>query len=145
MHGLLSGHMTSRGLLRSALVLTGWVVVVALLLLPYAIRHTGSAGPLGLAAAGAICLFAGLAAEAFSLVVSRGGTPLAGLLGGIAFRMLPPLAVCLVLAVQGADGRRHLAFVCYLLAFYMVTLALETWLAVKRASGSSADLNHGTH
>ncbi len=50
----------------------------------------------------------------------------------MAIRMVPPLAICVVLAAQGADGREHLAFIGYLLAFYLVTLAVETWLAVKR-------------
>jgi hypothetical protein len=145
MHGLISGQMTSRGFLRSAFVLCSSVLLVALLITPYSVRQTGSAGVLGLAGAGAICLFAGLAADAFGIAMSRSGTPLAGLLGGIAFRMLPPLTICLVLAAQGAHGRRHLAFVGYLLAFYMVTLALETWLAVKRVSEAPTNLNHKTH
>ena len=145
MYGPISLQMTSRGFLRSAFVLTSSVVVVAFLLLPYAVGQAGSAGPLGVVAAGAICLVAGLVAEALSLVMSRSGTPLAGLLSGIALRMAPPLVVCLILAAQGADGRRHLAFVCYLLAFYMVTLAVETWLAVKRVSHTPTDLNRGAH
>ena len=43
------------------------------------------------------------------------------------------LAVCIGLAAFGQSGRQHLAFIGYLLTFYLVTLALETWLAVKRA------------
>ena len=144
MGGLIMGQTTGRGFVRSALVLTASIAAVALVMLPYAMGQAGSAGPIGLAAAAAICLLSGWAGEALACLFARRGAPLAGLLAGMAARLAPPLGVCLILAAQGVDGRRHLAFVCYLLAFYLVTLALETWLAVKRVNPPSADLNHGT-
>jgi hypothetical protein len=56
--------------------------------------------------------------------------------------MVPPLGICLVLAAQGARGRDHLAFLCYLMSFYFVMLALETWLTVKRVARASSDLSY---
>ena len=56
-------------------------------------------------------------------------------------RMILPLGVCVAPRwPSGQSGRQHLAFIGYLLAFYIVTLALETWLAVKRTSGHSPTL-----
>ena len=134
--------MTTRGsFLRSALVLAGCVLVVVLLILPFSVGRSGTSGPAGLAMAAAICLLAGWAAEALACFVLPARTPLASLLAGMAIRMLPPLAVCCVLAALGANGRHHLAFVCYLLTFYLLTLALETWLAVGRVARWPSDTN----
>jgi hypothetical protein len=89
---------------------------------------------LGVVVAAVICLLSGLASEAFAATSWRNGSPLLAMLVGMAARMVPPLVICLALAAQGAQGRRHLAFVGYLLAFYFATLAFETWLAVKRVA-----------
>jgi len=144
MHRLTSGQTASRGFERSALVLSALIAVVALALLPYAMRHSGSASPAGVAAAAAISLVSAWASAGMGFIFGRTGTPLVGLLMGMAARMAPPLIICVVLASQGADGRRHLAFICYLLCFYLVALAAETCLAVKRVHYTTPDLNHGT-
>jgi hypothetical protein len=115
------------------------MVGVGLLLLPVAVRQEGSGSAFGLLAAGGICLVAAYLAEAFSCLLTRTGPPLAAMLVSMAVRFTPPLLVCFYLAATGASGRQHLPFVCYLLAFYLVTLAVETWLAVSRVSQRSAD------
>ena len=56
-------------------------------------------------------------------------------------RMFVPLGVCVAILATGQDGRDHLPFIVYLLTFYMVTLGLETWLAVKRSSGPPKNSN----
>ena len=142
MGGLQRGPTTSRGFVRSALALTAVIAFTGLIFLPYAMRQSGTAGPAGLAGAAAICLVAGWASEGLGCLSIRMGAPLAGLAMGTAARLAPPLVICLVLAAQGADGRQHLAFVCYLLTFYLVMLAVETWLAVKRVGHTPSDLNH---
>lgn len=117
---------------RSSLLLAGSVLLGGLALAPFAINKSGSAGIGGLALAGAICLAAGLVSEGIAHLLGRCVSPLATMLLGMTVRMLPPLGICLYLAAQGARGREHLAFIVYLLAFYLVTLALETWLSVRR-------------
>jgi hypothetical protein len=118
-------------------MLLACVLAVALVLLPYSINQVGSAGPFGLAAVAGICLVSGLAAEAISYTLARSATPLFGQLSGMMVRMLLPLFVCLILVLQGFSGRENLAFVCYLLAFYMSSLGAETRLAVKRVAVNS--------
>jgi hypothetical protein len=137
MRGATSGQTTNYGFLRSALMLAACVFAVALAMMPIAIRQLGSAGPLGLGIAAAICLLSGLLAECLGYILTRTWSPLAGQLSGMTIRMMLPLAVCLTLALEGFSGRENLAFVCYLLAFYIATLVLETWLAVKRVAGPS--------
>jgi hypothetical protein len=122
---------------RSATTLFACIFAAALLLMPLAWNHSGSSGPAGLAAAGAICLISGLAAEALVGAIGQ-SSPLGATLLGLMLRMFAPLAVCVVILATGQSGREHLHFIGYPLTFYMLTLALETWLAVKRASAAGA-------
>jgi hypothetical protein len=140
MHGLTNGQLKRQGFVRSALFVTACVFVVALLLMPIAATQTGTGGLLGLLATAAICLLSAYVAEGINCVLSRAGSHLAAMLFSMAVRFTPPLAVCFVLAATGASGRQHLAFVFYLLAFYLATLAVETWLAVQRVSDQSPNL-----
>ena len=119
-------------------MLTGSVLVVALMLAPFAAVRTGSGGLGGLALAAAICLLAGWAAESFACILQNRVMPLALMLLGMTLRMVPPLGVCVALAAQGISGRAHLAFIFYLLAFYLLTLALETWLTVSRVAATNS-------
>jgi hypothetical protein len=144
MHGLASGQTRRGSFGRSALALSVLIGAVALLFLPYAMLHSGSTGPWGVAVAAAITLVSAWASEGLAFASRRSGGPLAGLLMGMITRMAPPMVVCIVLAAQGVDSRRHLPFICYLLVFYLATLALETWLAVQRVPHTTPDLNHGT-
>jgi len=133
----IAGQDKIPGFVRPAIALLTCIAVVALALVPIAIRGEGSAGLGGLAVAAAICLAAGFAAEGISNVLARLGTPLAAAMVGMGVRMLPPLVLCVGLAATGESGRSHLAFIVYLLAFYFATLATETWFAVKRVAAIS--------
>lgn len=145
MPGSKSGQNTTSDFLRSASLLIACIFVVALLLTPFALRNTGSAGLSGLATAAAVCLFAGFGAEAISTVLARLGSPLAGAMLGMGIRMLPPLILCLGLALTGQSGREHLPFVFYLLTFYFATLVMETRLAVKRVAEVQIALRSSRH
>jgi hypothetical protein len=128
---------TRTSILRSSLLLAGCVGFVALLLAPFAMQGTGSAGFGGLAVAAAICLLAGLVAEFAAFLLGSNTSPLVTMLLGMGIRMTPPMGIVLAIAMQGASGRQYMAFICYLLAFYLATLALETWLTVSRVTHSS--------
>jgi hypothetical protein len=132
----------SRDFVRSALILAACIVAVAAILfaVSQALALTGSGGVQGIAIAAAICFLSGIAAEAIGANSHRIGA-VAALLAGIGLRLAPPMVICLLLAVLGADGRQHFAFVCYLLAFYLVTLVLETTFAVQRAAASDMNRN----
>jgi hypothetical protein len=138
MRGLSNEQVTRHGFVRSALLVAAAVLAVGLLLAPFAARQTDMNGILGLALAGAICLVAACLAEGVGCALSRTGSHLAAMLFSMALRFIPPLAVCFVLAASGAGGQQHFAFVCYLLILYLATLAVETWLAVKRVKVASS-------
>jgi hypothetical protein len=143
MHGLSAGQ-TADSFLRSTAMLAASTATIGLVCLPFAIGQSGSGGPIGLTGAAAVCFICGIVSEGISLVMLRAGAPLIAMLLGMAVRMAPPLVICLVFAAQGAHGRQHLAFIFYLLAFYCATLAVETWLAVARASKGSPSLPEET-
>lgn len=130
-----SGLAISRSLMQSALTITVAVLCAAIILLPFAIGQAGSGGPLGLAAATAICLTSALLSEFIAGLLYSLGSPLAALLVGMAVRIIPILSACLVFAALGFRGREHLSLIGYFLAFYFVTLVIETCLAVMRVAG----------
>jgi hypothetical protein len=130
-----------RGFLQPALALAGVLFVVALLLLPFAIGKAGSAGIGGLAVAGFVCLVAGSVAEVVAFALEGRVAPVSIMLLGMGVRVLPPMAICVGLLATGQSGRDHLSFIGYLLAFYLTTLAMETYSAVKRLNTTSSQLN----
>lgn len=134
-----------RGFLHPALLLAGILFAVALLLMPFAIGRAGSGGVAGLAVAGIVCLLAGWLAEGVGAVLAERVAPVGVMLLGMGIRVVPPMALCIGLLASGQSGRDHLAFIIYLLTFYLVTLALETYAAVRRLGHSPSKLNHGAH
>ncbi len=138
MHGLTSGPATHHSFLRTAIMLSACILVVALVIAPFSLMQTGSNGPVGLAVAAAICLLSGLAAE--TVAASMGAaSPLGSMLMGMFIRFFVPLGVCVAILASGQNPRSHLPFIGYLLTFYMVTLGIETWLAMKRLTAPSPD------
>jgi hypothetical protein len=144
MHGLTSGPGTVHSFVRSAILLAACILALALLLLPVALRQRGSGGPMGLIIAAAICLVSGMLSELIAAALFARATPLGATLAGMAVRMILPLGLCVALVATGQSGRQHLAFIGYLLTFYVVTLVLETWLAVKRTSDHSTSLRQNS-
>jgi hypothetical protein len=120
-------------LARSSLLLAAGIVSTTLLLMPVAFGRDGTNGPTGVLAAASIVLVSGWFVELLGFLF-RGSNSIAGALLGMAIRMLPPLAVCAMLAAKGAHGREYLPFIGYLLTLYLVALAVETWLAVRRTA-----------
>jgi hypothetical protein len=112
------------------LLLVGTIVALFVVVQPVALWQQGIQGVLESAAAGLLCLLPAIAGLGVSCRLV--GTPhaLTALILAMAFRMLPPLVVCLLLATQGV-GSDFLPFVCYLLLFYAATLAIETYLFVQ--------------
>jgi len=116
--------------LRSATWLIGACGTLLALLLPIALWNGGATGALEVIVAAAICLLPGLVALWFSTQITGTNQVLFGLLFSMGLRILPPLVICLALSLR-STGDEYFSFICYLLLFYMVTLALETYLSVR--------------
>lgn len=135
---------TQQSFFRSAFWLALCVVTTAMLMLPVAWTRSGLNGPLGLLGAAVLVLLCGWAAEAVAWALGREKSP-AGALLGMAVRMLPPLGLCAILAAQGAKGREFLPFIGYLLVLYLVTLALETCISVRRIAAQASGVAKPIH
>ena len=120
---------SDHGMLRNTALLTAAQLGVLCLILPIALWQQGNLGFLQCMAAWLLGWVPSLAALAISHRFL--GTPqaLLAILGGMALRAVPPLVVCLFLAMKGS-GQQWFHFICYLLVFYMVALAVETYLSV---------------
>jgi hypothetical protein len=128
------------GVARSVGILVLAVVGASLVIIPLANMVDSQDGVRQACNAAAICTVSGVAALLMGIVCTRIGNPLAGILGAMALRMAPPLLVCLVLAVRENNVDRTV-FVFSLLAYYITTLAVETWLTVSanRSANSIGD------
>lgn len=108
------------------------------LLLPCVLYLQGLDRFLEAGAAAILCTSAGMVALAVTSWQTRQQQPLTGMLLAMVLRILPPLTICLLLAIQG-EGRQFISFISYLLLFYLVTLAIETYLSVKLVNQIQAD------
>jgi hypothetical protein len=108
-----------------ASILLGYVVIS-----PVAAWTQGTPGLWSAAVAALICLVAGIMALGLVERLSA-RNPLASVLGGMTLRMIVPLLA--VAAVYWWDGPlAEAGMVFFVLAFYMIMLAAETYLAVRR-------------
>ena len=117
-------------LLLACAVLAAVVVPLAAVLGAFAFARSGLIGLGAAAIAGAVCwLSASLALTAVYLGQEI-RNPIAGILGGMIFRMGLPLAV--VLAIQRAQGPlADAGFLWMILGLYAVALVVETWLSLR--------------
>ncbi|MDZ4656808.1 MAG: hypothetical protein SH868_04420 [Bythopirellula sp.] len=118
----------------SSLVACAMILILALLgftllCLPLAFWLGGNSVTALLAATG-VCITPGLAALAISHHFSATGQPLPGMLLAMGCRLLPPLVVCLWLALNQSAAQGQV-FAGFLIVAYLVSLAVETYLSVR--------------
>ncbi|MCA9229958.1 MAG: hypothetical protein KDA57_04850 [Planctomycetales bacterium] len=116
--------------LRYALWLACAVLVLLLLLMPFAHWQDGSHGLLQVAAAAVTCLLPGTLALWISSRKVEPTWVLFGIVASMGLRLLPPLVICLVISLK-ATGADYFNFICYLLLFYFATLAFETYSSIR--------------
>ncbi len=124
-----TSKLSSGRLAPNSAVLASALILVLMLTLPVAYWLQGVRGLIECSVASLLCLLPSLLALAVSHRFL--GTPhaMGAILSGMALRSMPPLLVCLVLALK-TTGLEKMHFVSYLLLFYMVALAVETFLSV---------------
>ena len=126
------------GLVAQALLLLGSVVVAYLLLLPLACAASGADGLIASGIAAGICWFGSFGALVASQALTGPALMVVGVTLGMFLRMAVPLIFCLIIYLQpSALTRAGLVF--YVLAFYMVTLAVDAAIAGLRIARADAD------
>lgn len=115
------------------------IVAVSVLVGPLAYMAEGPAGVMWALAAAVLCLTCGFAAIALREWFTSQNNPLAGLLGSMGVRFLPPLVLCLLIAIQ-QTGSGYFVFVGSLLVNYLVVLVVESWLAIRDSQSNQSCL-----
>ena len=117
------------------MLLVGAVILLYLAVTPLIIWLQGVAGLQPAATAALVSLLAGVAVLAVSHQSGLRKRPLVAMLLATALRMIPLLTIGVVVALT-RDKSEHLGFVGYLVFFYIVTLAVETYVSVQLARSS---------
>jgi hypothetical protein len=117
-----------------AMILIATLLAFTLICLPIAI-WVGGSGVMALLSATGVCLTPGLAALAVSHHFSTTGRQLPGMLLAMGCRLLPPLVICLWLALNKSAPQGQV-FAGFLIAAYLVSLAVETFLSIRAISQS---------
>ena len=125
----ITATLRNRGLLTSQIALALAVVAMGAAVGAIAWWVAGSSGVAAAGLAGATCWLGAAGALETATLLARRGHGLAGLLAGMAIRMGVPLAMALILFVRGGPLVEG-GLLYYFLAFYPLTLAVETALCV---------------
>lgn len=126
------------GLRHPVLVLTSALLVVGTVVAAVGYAVSGWVGVGSAALALAISLFSGLMALALSVWCRSPELVVYQVLLGMLPRMGIPLGACMIVMLQGGPLAQA-GFVFYIMAFYFVTLALETFLVVGGLERSPAE------
>ena len=120
------------GFLSCALMLSVAIALFYLGFIPLVVWWHGASGLQPAGAAALLSLLVGLAVLAINHHPSLRQRPLVAMLAAMSVRMLPLLSVSLVVAVR-EDKSEYFGFIAYLVVFYLVTLAIETFISVQLA------------
>jgi len=96
----------------------------------YAYSTNGSAGILAALVACSICLLCGILALCITAISQKLGQGVQGILGAMLVRMSVPLLALLALPKIGGPFAKS-GITGMLMAYYLVTLAVETWLSLR--------------
>lgn len=129
------------GLTASAMVLVAVLVAFTLACLPIAL-WVGNSGVAVLLSATGICVGSGVAALAISHYFMATGRQLVGMLLAMFCRLLPPLVVCLWLAMNKSAPESRV-FAGFLIAAYLVSLAAETFLSIRSMPQAPQSVHSG--
>lgn len=125
---------SDNSLVACAMILILSLVGFTLLCLPLAIWIGGN-GVEALLSATGVCITPGLAALTISHYFAQRGQQMAGVLLAMGCRLLPPLVMCMWLALQ-KNGPQGQVFAGFLIMAYLVSLAVETFLSVRSITPS---------
>lgn len=118
-----------------AMWLMGSVACLYLLLAPLAYLLHGTDALLASAVAAGICLFASFGALVAMQVLKGPAMMFGGVVLGMFSRMVVPLVFCFIVYLQPSLLTRA-GLVFYVLAFYMVTLAVDAAITALRVSSA---------
>ncbi len=125
-----------------AAILVGWFVAAGGVLAPAAYLVRGPVGLMGVGAAWAVCLVSGLLALLPAELFRHPDLAVPRVLLGMFPRMGLPLAACMLVYLRKGMLAES-GFVYYIIAFYFVTLAVETVLLAGHLSAKPKETHAG--
>jgi hypothetical protein len=109
-----------------------WLTVVCLVLAPLVWALQGSIGLVAIVTAAFICGASSVGAQLIAVLLV-GSSPVHSVMIAMLLRMVPPLALCAAVGLRRGP-LTDAGIVFYMIGFYLVTLAVDTWLSVRRIS-----------
>lgn len=144
--GLWTARVCSKGVLPCVLLLLGAVTLFYVALAPAVLWLHGIAGLRPAATAALVSMLVGVVVLAVTHQPALRKRPLVSLLLATSLRMVPLLAIVVVVALpydeRAYDERGHFDFACYMVLFYIATLAVETYASVQLAQLAQNPLPH---
>lgn len=119
---------------RCALLVTLTALLLAAVA-PFAWQLNGREGLIAACLGAGICLFASAGAIAMSELFRGPHNALAAVLSGMLVRMAVPLIFVMIVYLR-SNVLAEAGLVFYVLLFYLVTLAVETWMALAQVEMS---------
>jgi hypothetical protein len=110
-----------------------WLTVVCLILAPLVWALQGNIGVVALVAAAFFCGASAIGAQLIAVLLVGSANPVHAVMIAMLLRMVPPLALCAVVGLRRGP-LTDAGIVFYMIGFYLVTLAVDTWLSVRRIS-----------
>jgi hypothetical protein len=137
-----NGHDTSTSSdclvswVRHARAVALWMTASYLVVAPLVFALQGQDGLVAAGIAALVCAAATISAQFTAIWLAGAGQPFHATLIAMLLRMAPPLVFCMAIGFRRGP-LTDAGAVFYVIGFYMVTLAVDTWLSVGRISLAS--------
>lgn len=110
-----------------------WLTAICLVLAPLVWALQGSAGIVALVTAALFCGASASGAQLIAVLLVGSAYPIHAVMIAMLLRMVPPLALCAAVGLRRGP-LTDAGIVFYMIGFYLITLAVDTWLSVRRIS-----------
>ena len=110
-----------------------WLTAFCLILAPFVWALQGNIGLVAMGAAAFFCGASAIGAQLIAVLLVGPAHPIHAVMIAMLLRMVPPLALCAAVGLRRGP-LTDAGMVFYMIGFYLVTLAVDTWLSVSRIS-----------
>ncbi|HVU90002.1 MAG TPA: hypothetical protein VHD36_21905 [Pirellulales bacterium] len=110
-----------------------WLTAICLLAAPLIWFLQGSDGLVAAGIAALFCTLSAIGAQLIASLLAGPAYPVHATMLATMLRMAPPLFLCMLVGLRRGP-LTEAGIVFYMIGFYLVTLAVDTWLSVSRIS-----------
>ena len=110
-----------------------WLTVFCLILAPLVWALQGNIGLVAMGTAAFFCGASAIGSQFIAVLLTGPAYPVHATMLAMMLRMAPPLLLCMLVGLRRGP-LTDAGMVFYMIGFYLVTLAVDTWLSVGRIS-----------